>query len=113
MLPSLNVLDGQKVTKPLLRQLKSVSTVTENDQAVSSLACDHDSRGKTTESRKRKRKVEKKQTAIIGSSSTDYKRKSPRSVLHEDDEEEEEMSSQKRTKTDDNKSAFETDQTCN
>ena len=55
--------------------------------------------------------MEKKQTAIIGSSSTDYKRKSPRSVLHEDDEEEEEMSSQKRTKTDDNKSAFETDQT--
>ena len=111
MLPSLNVLDGQKVTKPLLQQLKSVSTVTEKDQAVSSLTSDHDLQGKTTESRKGKRKVEKKQTATIGSSSTDYKRKSSRFVLHEDDDEEEETSSQKRAKIDDNKSAFETDQT--
>ena len=55
--------------------------------------------------------MEKKQTATIGSSSTDCKRKSPRFVLHEDDdEEEEETSSQKRAKIDDN-SAFETDQT--
>ena len=118
MLPSLNVLDGQKVTKPLLRQLKSVSTVTEKDQTVSSLACDHDLQGKTikkgkeeSESRKGKRKVEKKQTATIDSSSTDSKRKSPPSVLHEDDDEEEEMSSQKRAKIDDNKSALKTDHT--